>query len=283
MSTPSTDVALPSDNRPITLRDQIPQMEHQFALAAPRGVEARQLVRDALTCLRMTPKLAECEPATVLGGLMTMAQLGLRPGVLGHGWLLPFRNRKSGRYEAQLVIGYQGILELAHRSNKIGSISARTVFANDHFHVEYGIEEKLVHRPAAGDRGEPVGYYAVVRFSNGGHSFWHMTHEEMALHRDQHAMAKDRSGNIVGPWRDHFEAMAHKTCVRKLAKFMPKSTDLAIALAVDDTVRMDLTPTADPVHVSAHVELGPEVPVTAHLSTDDVDPDAQGEDAGQGS
>ena len=56
----------------------------------PKGVEAAQLVRDALTAVRTNPKLAECEPNSVLGSLMTCAQLGLRPGVLGHAWLLPF-------------------------------------------------------------------------------------------------------------------------------------------------------------------------------------------------
>ena len=122
-------------------------MEDQFAMAAPRGIEAKQLVRDALTALRQNPELAECDPQSVLGGLMTMAQLGLRVGVLGHGWLLPFRDWKTKQKKAQLVIGYQGLVELAYRSNKIKSLSARTVHANDHFRIEYGIDETLEHRP----------------------------------------------------------------------------------------------------------------------------------------
>ena len=88
---------LPSDNRPPTLSQQIVRMEDQFAMAAPRGIEAKQLVRDALTALRQNPELAECDPQSVLGGLMTMAQLRLRVGVLGHGWLLPFRDWKTKR------------------------------------------------------------------------------------------------------------------------------------------------------------------------------------------
>jgi recombination protein RecT len=128
----STDVTLPSDSRPPTLSQQIVRMEDQFAMAAPRGIEAKQLVRDALTALRQNPELAECDPQSVLGGLMTMAQLGLRVGVLGHGWLLPFRDWKTQQKKAQLVIGYQGLVELAYRSNKIKSLAARTVHANDH-------------------------------------------------------------------------------------------------------------------------------------------------------
>lgn len=249
-----TEIALPSDNRPVSLRQQVTQMEHQFALAAPRGVEARQIVRDVLTAISQNPDLLKCDPQSVLGGAMTMAQLGLRVGVLGHGWLLPFRDWKTKQFKAQLVIGYQGLVALAHRSGQIKSISARTVHENDHFNVEYGINENLVHRPAVGDRGPVVGYYAVVRFLPDGYSFFHLTKAEAEAYRDRYAMAKKSDGTVVGPWKTEFDAMAMKTCVRQLSKFMPKGTDLAVALAVDDTVRVDLDPHMPAELVSAHVE-----------------------------
>lgn len=250
----STDLALPSESGTPTLRGQIAQMEHQFEMAAPRGMEARQIVRDAMTALSTTPKLAECDPRSVLGALMTMAQLGLRVGVLGHGWVLPFWDARTRSQKAQLIIGYKGYVALAHRSGLISSMTARNVHEHDHFVVEYGIDEKLIHRPAKGERGDVVGYYAVVKFVNGGHSFWHMTRAEAEHHRDRYAMAKKKDGTIVGPWRDNFDEMAQKTCVRKLARFMPQNTDLATAFAVDDSVRLDYSPTADPAHVSEHIE-----------------------------
>ena len=250
-----TEIALPSDNRPVSLRQQVTAMEHQFALAAPRGVEARQIVRDVLTAISQTPDLLKCDPHSVLGGAMTMAQLGLRVGVLGHGWLLPFWDRRSGGWKAQLIIGYQGLVALAYRSQQVEKITARTVREKDHFSIEYGLNEHLTHRPSAGDRGEPTGYYATVKVRDADPMFYYMTHEEMCLYRDRYAMAKKKDGTIVGPWRDNFEGMAHKTCVRQLSKFMPKGTDLAVALAVDDTVRLDITPEARPELVSTHIEM----------------------------
>lgn len=230
----------PAQQRPPSLSDQIRSMEQQFALAAPKGVEAAQLVRDALTALRQTPKLAECTPQSVLGSLMTCAQLGLRPGVLGHAYLLPFYDRRQGGQVAQLVVGYQGLVELAHRSGKIQSLIARTVYENDHFDVDYGLEDKLVHKPyMGGDKGQPIAYYAVAKFTTGGHAFYVMSHPEMLEYRDKHAKAKK-----FGPWVDNFEAMAHKTCVRQLSKWMPKSTELATAISADETVRVDLAPDA---------------------------------------
>lgn len=222
-----------------TIADQIKQMESQFALAMPKGAEAQQLVRDALTCLRQTPMLGQCTPASVLGGLMTCAQLGLRPGVLGHAWLIPFKNRSTNQVEAQLVIGYQGLVELAHRSGQIKSLIARTVYENDEFQVDYGLEDNLIHRPSMrGPKGAPVAYYAVAKFTTGGHAFYVMSHDEMMEYKAKNAKAK------TGPWSTYFESMAHKTCVRQLAKWMPKATDFATAINADDSVRVDITPSA---------------------------------------
>lgn len=229
-----------------TLEASIARMENQFALAMPRGAEASQLVRDAITSLRMTPKLAMCDRTSVLGGLMTCAQLGLRPGVLGHAWLLPFWSSKAnegrGGFQAQLVIGYQGLVELAHRSGRIASLIARTVYERDHFDVDYGLADSLVHKPnMLEDRGEAIAYYAIAKFTTGGHAFFVMTHRDMITYRDVYATAKTKEGKVVGPWRDQFEAMAHKSVVRQLAKWMPKSTELATAIEADNSVRVDLS------------------------------------------
>lgn len=257
-----------------TLGQQIQQMQSQFQLAAPKGVEATQLVRDAITCLRTIRNLDKAEPKSVLGALMTAAQLGLRPGVLGQCWPLPFWDGRDRCFKAQLVIGYQGLVELAHRSGKISSLIARTVFENDPaFDVDYGLSDNLIHKPLiGGDRGKPIAYYAVVKLTTGGHAFYVMSHQDMQLYRDKYA-PKNKAQEIVGPWRDEFEGMAHKTCVRQLAKWMPKSTELATAIEVDGAVRVDITPTIPAIEASIHVEIG-EQPVESEAvqPADEFDP-----------
>lgn len=233
-----------------SLADQIRSMEKEFQLAMPRGAEATQLIRDALTAVRMTKNLDKCEASSVLGALMTCAQLGLRPGVLGHAWVLPFWDRKAndgrGGHKAQLVIGYQGYVELAHRSPKVASIIARAAYDGDVFDVDYGIADTIIHKPNLfGERGNPVAYYAIVKYTSGGYAFFVMSHKDMLKYRDENATAKTREGKVFGPWVDNFEGMALKTTVRQLAKWMPKSTELATAMVADEGIRVDLRPTAD--------------------------------------
>lgn len=244
----------------LTLRDQIQSMEAQFALAMPKGLEAAQLVRDALTCLKQTPKLAECTPQSVLGSLMTCAQLGLRPGVLGHAWVLPYWDSKSRGHVAQLIVGYKGYVELAYRSGQIATIIGRTVYEGDTFDVEYGLDEKLIHRPAMkGERSKPIAHYAVMKKIDGGAAFWVMTEDEMQSWKQKYA-PKSKAGHIVGPWNSDYEAMARKTCLLRLAAWMPKSTELAYAIEVDNGVRTNVDPSASLAEVT-------------HVYAEQVDPD----------
>lgn len=250
-----------------TLAGQIREMESQFALAMPKGMEAAQLVRDALTSLKQTPKLAECTPQSVLGSLMTCAQLGLRPGVLGHAWVLPYWDNKSRGYQAQLIVGYKGFVELAYRSGQIASIIGRTVYEGDTFDVEYGLDDKLVHRPAmTGTRSKPIAHYAMVKLANGGRSFWVMTEDEMQAWKKKYAPT-NKAGDIVGPWRSDYEAMARKTCLLRLAAWLPKSTELAYAIEVDNGVRTNVDPSASLAEVTYHhaeqVADEPEAEITA--------------------
>lgn len=240
---------------PAELKGLIRKMESQFQLAMPKGMEAAQLIRDFMTVLSKTPKLGECDPNTVLGALMTCSQLGLRPGVLGQAWVLPFAGK------GQLIIGYKGYAALAQRTSAISDITARIIRENDYYDYEFGLDERLVHRPLlSGSRGAPIAYYSVVRTHNGGKYWDLMNKTEVEEHRDLFAMARKYGtigksgphlkGVVVGPWVDNFDAMAKKTTVLKALSLAPASTELQKAFDVDGSTRFDLSPTANVSEVS---------------------------------
>lgn len=216
-----------------SLAQLIEQMKPQFARALPKHLDADRLARIALTTLRQTPALQRCTPESFLGALMTCAQTGLEPGPLGHAYLVPY-----GR-EVVFIPGYRGLIDLARRSGNIESLIAREVYEKDKFHVAYGLEDRLEHEPTIlGDRGDVVAYYAVARYVGGGHAFIVMSRADIEKIRKR-SRAKDS-----GPWQTDYDAMAKKTCIRQLAKFLPLSVEMAEVLAQDEQVRTDLSPDA---------------------------------------
>lgn len=224
-----------------------------FAEVLPRGgrITAEQLRQDIIIACKNAPDLVECDGAEVLGGALTFAQLGLRPGSgTGHGWLLPFKNWRKKVMQCQTIIGYQGLADLTYRSKIVTNLYAETVHENDLFDVDYGLHRDLKHRrpPRGKPRGEVWAYYTIAQFLDGPPRFEFITKEEAEAHRDRYAMAKRpiwRNGKktdeleIVGPWRDNFDAMAKKTALRAMLKLMPKSLDMGYALHADNRIRRE--------------------------------------------
>jgi recombination protein RecT len=216
-----------------------------FAAAMPTGRDPYLLVHDVTVALRRDPALLVCSVDTILGAAMTCAQLGLRVGVLGHAWITAVPIEDT----AQLIIGYQGYRELAFRSGLVADVYARPVHQGDYYDVDMGTRNELVHKPPrSGERGQVTDFYAIAHYTRGGHAFHTMTLAEVEAWRDRwapRAVNEDGTpGPVIGPWVEHFEAMAAKTAFRALAKWMPKSAELDAALAADTMVRVDRDPRA---------------------------------------
>ena len=205
-----------------TLNDLLNRMKPQLKMALPRHLTPERLIRVAITAWHRTPALQECSPMSILGAVVQAAQLGLEPdSVLGHAYLVPFRNRKTGQKECQLIAGYKGLIELARRSAQIEAIDSRAVYQKDHFDYRLGLHPKLEHVPAAEeDRGELIHVWAVAHFKGGGHQVEVMSRPEIEKVRKSSKAADD------GPWVTHYEEMARKTVLRRLCKFLPLSPEI---------------------------------------------------------
>lgn len=198
-----------------TIFDVIKAGEKQFAAALPKHINSERFTRIAITTIRQNPKLAQCTQESLLGALMTSAQLGLEPGILGQCYLIPY-----GR-ECQFQISYKGMIELLRRSGQLKDIYAYSVYSNDEFEMVYGLKRDLKHKPKLdGDRGEMIGCYCVAILKDDTVAFEFMTKQEIETHGKKFSKT---FGN--GPWKSDFEAMAHKTVVKKMLKWLPLSVE----------------------------------------------------------
>ena len=222
----------PTEQKINTVRATLmaPAMMEQLRMALPKHVTPERLARIVLTELRRVPKLAECTHESLFGAIMTCAQLGLEPGVLGQAWIVPFWNSREQCNEATLIVGYRGMVGLAWRSAQIKSVQAHVVYDGDAFEWAFGLDPKLFHKPAHEtlDPKEITHAYAVVHTTAGGVLFDVMTRDEVELIR-QRSRAKDS-----GPWTTDYAEMAKKTVLRRLLKLAPASVEMQRALHLDE-------------------------------------------------
>ena len=125
-----------TQQKPKTIDDYLKQMAPAMAQALPKHMDVDRLMRLAMTTIRTTPALKDADVSSLLGAVMQAAQLGLEPGLMGHCYLLPFKNSKKGITEVQFIIGYKGMIDLARRSGHIQSIYAHAVYEKDEFEYE---------------------------------------------------------------------------------------------------------------------------------------------------
>jgi recombination protein RecT len=118
---------------------------------------------------------------------------------------------------------------------------AQEVRQGDSFNYEFGRNETLKHIPAPHhQRGEIEYFYAYANMKNGGFAFQVMHISEIQKIRDEFSISYkfDKSGSI---WTKHFEAMALKTIIKKLIKYLPLSVETQEAMTQDEITRKDIT------------------------------------------
>lgn len=205
--------------------------------ALPRHLNAERMARIALTAFRMTPKLAECDPRSIFAAVIQSAQLGLEVGLMGEAHLVPFGD------QCQLIPGYTGLMKLARQSGQVVDIYAHEVRAKDEFKLTLGLTRNLEHNPlmanggfpaAEEERGDVIGFYAVAVFKDTSRTFVAMSRKEVERIRDNsrgyQAAKRYKKASL---WDSDFVSMGLKTVIRRLTKLLPKSPELATALAMD--------------------------------------------------
>ena len=220
-----------------TMQMYIKTMEGEIKKALPSVITPERFTRMTLSAISTNPKLAQCTPASFLGAMMSAAQLGLEPNTpLGQAYLIPYKNR--GNDEVQFQIGYKGLIDLAYRSGEVELVQAHIVYENDEFVCEYGLEPKLVHKPADKDRGEAIKVYAMFKTKSGGYGFDVMSMDDVRRHAEKYSQAY-KSG--FSPWKSNFEEMAKKTVLKRVLKYAPLKSDFVRAVVQDESIKTEIS------------------------------------------
>lgn len=228
MNIPATTQQAPPEQKkaPATFRDLILSdgYKSQIAAALPKGLTADRMARVVLTAMNRNRDLLECSKESLWEAVLNCASLGLFPDALGRAYLVPFKGK------CQLIVGYKGLIDLAYRSDRIGMIQIKAVYAGDHFHHEFGLKPTLDHKPCA-DPGPLTHVYSIVHIKG-----CEMPSFDVMRRDEVDAIRKRSPAGNRGPWVTDYDAMAMKTVFRRHSKVLPMSAELQQALEHDTEI-----------------------------------------------
>lgn len=215
-------------------------------LSETLGRNSAPLVTSALTAIANNYQLKDATPVSVLTALMKAAALNLTVDPnLGFAYLVPYKRnfKENGQWvnvtEAQLQIGYKGLVQLALRSGQIKSVNTGTIYESEFkgynkITGEFTIDETIIPDE---DKDEVAGYFAYVQLVNGGEvkKFSRKKQIEHFAKKYSKAYSYDLDNNKKSsPWSTEFNAMAEKTVLKQVLKFVPMSLEMQEAVSVDE-------------------------------------------------
>lgn len=231
-----------------------PDFRNALTEASPRDYNAIALARATLTMMKNDKKLLECNTQSLLNAVLICAQTGLLPGPIGMCAIIPYGN------SAQWQLMFKGGIVLASRSGAFGSISCEVVYEGDIFDFEEGsvpyvrFQRNLIQSK----RGEAIAAYCCIKPKGGGDpSIRIMGIEEIDA-------IKAKAASNRGPWLTHEDEMRCKTVLKRTLKRLPMSTELALAVGLDDLAESGLE---QPVDAPKAADL-PDIPEDGFCNKD---------------
>ena len=196
------------------------------------GKRAPQFLTSITSVVSNNALLQKADASSIVMGAAIAASmdLPLNPN-LGYAALVPF-NSKDGCF-AQFQIMVKGWTDLFLRSGQCQSLINEVVYegqlvSKNKFIGEYMFDE------SAKTSDKIIGVMAYFRLTNGFEKTEYMTIEEVKAHAQKFSQSYRRGAGI---WKEHFEEMAKKTCLKRLlTKWAPKSLEMNMLQTFDQSV-----------------------------------------------
>lgn len=218
------------------------RMKPQIAAALPAHLKAERVARLALTEFSRNPTLQKCEEKSILGGIMTAAQLGLEIGVQGQAYLVPYYDNKNKTYKAQFIPGWRGLVDLVSRSGR-GTVFSGAIFKDQRFEYLDGARRDLkIMNPTSLEDPKDITHVYAVGWVRGAEypiiELWTM--EKAMRHLEKFNKVGERHYGYAHP-----EMYARKVVLLQVLKYMPQSIELANAVQVNESFEAGHAATID--------------------------------------
>ena len=213
-----------------------------------------------ISAVTTNPALMECDSTSIISAALLGESLNLSPSPqLGHYYMVPFNDTKTGVKKAQFQLGWKGYYQLALRSGQYKNIDAVAIKEGElvSFNPITGsVELKPIEDPVEREKAKTVGYYAFFEMINGFRKEMYWSKEKMEAHALKFSQGyRAKKGYTF--WERDFDAMALKTMYRQLiSKYGIMSIEMQRAYVNDMAVHNTIDPAETPEYIEADVTEG---------------------------
>lgn len=231
--------------------------------------KAERYTAAIMSAVATNSQLSNCEAISIITGSLLGESLGLAHSPqLGQYYLVPFKVKaKNGipeHYDAQFIMGYKGLIQLAIRSGyykKINVLEVKKGELKYYNPFSEEIEIEPIQDVDAREKEQTIGYYAMFEYLNGFQKILYWSKTQMIDHADRYSPAfsagatggkypkvsfadyeagrydKNDEWLYSSFWYKNFDGMAKKTMLRQLiSKWGIMSTDMVQAMESDNGI-----------------------------------------------
>lgn len=198
---------------------------------------SQPFISAVLTMVQNNEMLKNADPVSIYQAALTAATLDLEVNSnLGFAYIVPFRDNKAQKINAQFQIGYKGFIQLAQRTGLFQTISATPVFEGQL--IEENPLTGYVFDWSKKNSDKIIGFASYFKLLNGFEKTLYMSTEALKAHGFRYSQSyKNEKTRPYSLWETNFEAMGIKTVIKLLiSKYAPLTTKMQQAVLADQAV-----------------------------------------------
>ena len=220
----------------------ITNVKTQEYLQSVLGEKKQAFVNNMTALVSNDKALQVCEPMSLMFAALKVTSLDLPlDNNLGFAYVIPYRNNKENKTEAQVQIGYKGISQLAIRSGQFETINVTDVREGElkgRNRLTGELELEWINDDTARMKAKIIGYIGYFKLLSGYSKTTYWSIEELKEHGLNYSQTFKKG---YGVWKDNFNAMAKKTVLKLMLNKgdAPMSVEMQQAIKYDQSVILD--------------------------------------------
>lgn len=225
-----------------TFNQTITNVKTQEYLSSVLGEKKQAFVNNMTALVSNDKALQVCDPMSLMFAALKVTSLDLPlDNNLGFAHVIPYKNNKENKTEAQVQLGYKGIAQLAIRSGQFEIINVTDVREGElkgRNRMTGELEFEWIVDDAARLKAKVIGYVGYFKLLSGYSKTTYWSIAELEQHGVKYSQSFKRG---YGVWKDNFDAMAKKTVLKLMLNKgdAPMSVEMQQAIKYDQSVILD--------------------------------------------